>query len=148
MSKRSSRTLAIVWIAFVGAASARIGAAAPRRQVTSQCLPADGRAAGLIAIFKNIIKSTDARDIALRDDVGLTGVDTSGIAVVTDTAICARAAAAIDQLANGKNSGRLVYVLRAGSSHFIVEDPHATAGEYVSVAVFDSQFKLVRMLLI
>jgi hypothetical protein len=147
MGKCAIRSATVCCILTVGSALVRDGAGAQSGQVASQCLPADGTAAGLIGVIKNIIKSTNAHGIALRDDVGLTGVDTSDIAVVTDAAICARAAAAIDELAKVKASGRLVYVLRAGPNRFIVEDPRAKAGEYVSVEVFDSRFKLVKVLL-
>ena len=117
------------------------------RTVSTQCRAADANSASLIKYVTRLINTTDPKTAALRDSVGLGGVNPSSLVLVTNAMTCAKAATAIDKLANVRNSGRLVYVVQAGASRFIVQDPGATAGEYGTVLIFDSHFSLIRSLL-
>ena len=78
--------------------------------------------------------------------MGLTRVDTSTVSLVTNAAICQSVANATDVLANVTNSGRLVYVVQAGSAgniRYFAQDPNEGAGDYLPAFVFDKKFNLV-----
>lgn len=117
------------------------------RVLSTQCLTADAHSANLIALVTGLINTTYPDEASLRDSVGLGGVSPSSLVLVTNAMTCAKAATAVDKLANVRNSGRLVYVVQAGSSRFIVQDPTATAGDHWTVLIFDSHFSFVKSLL-
>jgi hypothetical protein len=115
--------------------------------LSTRCLAADAHSANLIAYVTGLINATDPDETSLRDAVGLGGVSPSSLVLVSSAMTCAKAATAVDKLANVTNSGRLVYVVQAGSHRFIVQDPNATAGDHWTVLVFDQHFTFIRSLL-
>lgn len=125
-------------------AFASLQSQSPVAGVRSQCRGADSASADLIGYITELINTTDVQLAAMRDSIGLTGVSPSSLVLVTDKTTCAKAAAALDNLANVQSSGRTVYVVQAGTSRYIVEDPNGTAGEYLMVWVYDSRFRLVQ----
>ncbi len=112
--------------------------------LTSQCRDADSASANLISYVTDLINTTNVQLAALRDSLGLTGVSPSSLVLVTDKTTCANTAAALDKLANVQNSGRTAYVVQAGTSRYVVEDPNGTAGEHLMAWVYDSRFKRVQ----
>jgi hypothetical protein len=120
---------------------------APSSTGRSQCRPPDEYAEALMINVKDLINPRFPGLAGLRDTVGLGGVDTSSVVLVTDRTTCARAASVLDSLANVRNSGRLVWVVRAGAQRYIVKDPDVTAGEWGTSWIFDSHFNYVAVIL-
>ncbi len=118
-----------------------------RGGASSQCLGPDEGSAALINWDKALITSTIPNLAALRDSAGLGGVDTSSVVLVTDPTTCASAASAVDKIMGVRSSGRLVYVVQAGTQRFTVKDPNLASGEHITVWVFDTRFRLVRAIL-
>jgi hypothetical protein len=141
-----SNGLRLVAAAISMIACQSLGAHATARS-GSQCLPADARSASLMQYVAGLINDRDRDSRILRDSVGLRDVPASSLVLVTDPAICARAAGVFDSLASVKKSGRLLWVVRAGKARYAVQDPKATAGEWATVMILDSEFRLVRVLL-
>lgn len=111
---------------------------------SSQCIAADTTSTFLISTIRELITGgkSASRD-SLRNRLGLSGIDTTSVTLVTSSHTCASAASAVDQLANVSSSGRLVYVIQAGKQRFVVADPNDHTGEYHRSFVFDSHFSLV-----
>lgn len=146
MLTRVLRCVAVVAGVFLLGANA----AAARSEGVSQCLGPDSTATALVDFVRNLINGTNVHIDSLRDNIGLGGLDTSSVTVVTNSRTCASAATAIDQLLHVSPSGRLVYVIQAGTAsrtRFIVEDPNNKAGEWLRAWVFDSHFNLLKALL-
>lgn len=112
----------------------------------NQCLPADSLSADLIGYVTGLITTTDSARAVLRAAAGLTGVNPSSVALSSDSTTCAKVAAALDAMANVTNSGRLIYVVTAGTKRIIAEDPNGIAGEHLLVTVFDNHEKFVKLI--
>jgi hypothetical protein len=115
-------------------------------QSGSLCLGPDTNSTAIVNWVRHIIKGTNVHIDSLRDNIGLGGVDTSSVSVVTKSQTCGDAAAAIDNLANLWGTMRKVYVIQAGRQRYIVQDPNDKAGDWVRTWVFDSRFHLVSAL--
>ncbi len=137
-------TRVAVTTAAIGAVLSTVKPEPKVAAASSQCLGADSVSANLISYITDLINTTNVQLAALRDSVGLTGVSPSSLVLVADKNICAKAAAALDNLANVQSSGRLVYVVQAGNSRYVVEDPNGTAGEHLMAWIYDSRFRLVQ----
>jgi len=116
----------------------------------SQCLGPDSTSAAVVDFVRKLIKGTNIHIDSLRDNVGLAGLDTSFVTVVTSSKTCASAATAMDQLLKVSPSGWLLYVIQAGTgtrTRLIVEDPNDKAGEWLRAWVFDSHFNFLKAIL-
>ncbi len=122
------------------------GTSAAQRGGGSLCLGPDTISTGLINWARQIIKTTDVHADSLRNSIGLNGVDTLSVALVTTSKTCASASAAIDQALHLSPSGHTVYVLQAGRQRFLVQDPTDKSTEYARAWVFDSHFNFVAAL--
>ena len=120
---------------------------APSSTGRSQCRPPDEYAEALILNVKDLINTRLPGLAGLRDSVGLGGVDTSSVVLVTDRVTCAKAASVFDSLANVRDSGRLVWVVRVGTQRYVVKDPDWTAGEWWTTWIFDARFNFLVVLL-
>lgn len=138
----------IVVIGSLTAGVLALGVSASPARMTggSQCLGPDSNSTAIVNWVRNIIKSTDVHVDSLRNKVGLGGVDTLSVSLVTTSRTCASAATAIDQLANISTSGRLVYVVQAGNKRYIVQDPNDAMGNATRTWVFDNRFNVVAAL--
>lgn len=117
------------------------GSSSRRSSATSQCIGSDTTSMLLISTVRELItggKSVSAD--SLRNRLGLAGIDTTAVTLVTKSSTCASAAAAIDQLAHVSSSGRLVYVIQAGKQRFVLADPNDRARRNF---VFDTHFSLI-----
>lgn len=134
------RILSVLFVIFASTST-------PSRAQESACLPADDGAVVLTQFANHLITSTDSLERELSKDLGLVGIKTSELTQITKGNECARAAAVMDSLAKTPNSGRRVYLLKAGARRFFVKDPKATAGEWSTSFLFDNDWKLIRVLL-
>jgi hypothetical protein len=103
-----------------------IGATATSRPAspftaTFQCPTATPAASVTIANFKRSLSTGDANSSSLKTSVGLTGVDSSSVTIVTDSIVCTRVTHAIDS-AFKDTSTASYFVLHAGTSY--VAFPH------------------------
>lgn len=122
------------------------GTAATAQQ--TQCQPADSNSANLIQYVTYVVTSIDPGMSSMRSSLGLTGVNPSSITLASDSKTCKAAAEALDALAGTPQSGRKVFVVKAGTFRYVVEDaaivPPASRG---SAFVFDRKFVFIRALL-
>jgi hypothetical protein len=113
----------------------------------SSCLPADSFSTYLSDYIKALLSSTDSATKALVQTLGLQGVKTTDVSPITSGQTCKKAADAIDQLANTPNSGRRIYVVKAGKSRYVVRDPNDSVGNALRAYILTSSFVYVKALL-
>jgi len=119
--------------------AATTGAAA---DVSGSCAPKDERSDRLIANFKAFVGKTDMGGTIEKTTMGLKTVTPSQVSVVTDKAICAKAAAAFDTKQLQKRSSYSLYVVTLGSSYG-VEDTKMLQAGFETAYVFDSNWKYI-----
>jgi hypothetical protein len=109
---------------------------------SSQCKAADSISTRVNGFISDLLLSTDSGDIAMRDTVGINGVQPSQVALVTDSRICSRLASEIDHLAGVNNSGRVIYAFSVGNT-FGALDPTIKASEWVQLLFYDNHYKFL-----
>jgi hypothetical protein len=138
----------LVVIAATGA-----GGATHTRAVTGTCAPKDVRSDRLIAHFKNFVGETGIGGTILKKELGLTDVTPSQVTLVTDNAICSKAAVAYDrhldtytkkigQQSVQKRSSYSLYVVTLGSS-YAVEDTKSLQPGFETADVYDKDWKYI-----
>lgn len=126
---------------MMSAAAARAGTpGAPA--IAGRCAPRDARSDRLIANFKAFVGKADLGGTVEKKTMGLATVTPSQVALVTDEAICAKAAAAFDRKQLEKRSSYTLYVVSLGSS-FGVEDTRMLQAGFETADVFDSDWKYI-----
>ncbi len=75
-----------------------------------------------IAALKEMMSSRDADELAMLNRLGLAGLDSSAVHVVTDAGVCGRVAAAVESAAHFTPAGSPFLVLRAGP-RYVAFDP-------------------------
>jgi hypothetical protein len=117
-------------------------------QQQSQCQPADSVSENLVRFVTDLVTSTDPGMASLRSTLGLSGVSPSSISLVSDSKTCKNAAEAFDVLAGTPQSGRKVFVVKAGSSRYVVQAPAlGPVDTKVGAFVFDRRFVFIRAVL-
>jgi hypothetical protein len=109
---------------------------------SSQCKAADSISTRVNGSISDLLLSTDSGDVAMRDTVGINGVQPSQVALVTDGRICSRLASELDHLAGVNNSGRVIYAFSVGKT-FAALDPAIRAGEWVQLIFYDNHYKFL-----
>jgi hypothetical protein len=141
VSRRLETTLLMTVVLMMNAA-----AAAPRstgaRAITGNCAPKDARSDRLIANFKDFVRKTDMGGTVEKTTMGLATVTPSQVVLVTDKAICTKAAAAFDTKQLQKRSSYTLYVVTLGSS-FGVEDTRMMQAGFETADVYDSNWKFI-----
>jgi hypothetical protein len=116
--------------------------------VAGNCAPKDTTSDRLIAKFKSIVTSKTLAAQVYRSQLGLENVTPSQIVLVTDKAICTRAAVALDaQLAQNKRfytkrTNYTVYVLTLGTSYGVLSNTIVDS-RYTVADVYDRNWKYV-----
>ena len=100
----------------------RRAAASAEAGVGGACAGAGDGGELRIAALKEMIASQDADEMAVTTGLGLQGVDSSAVHVVTDGGVCGRVAAAIESAAHFAPAGVPFLVLRAGP-RYVAFDP-------------------------
>lgn len=116
-----------------------------RAQGTGGCDPDTG---GTYQYLRNRYTTiaTDSATGESRAQLGIPLLSANQVTFVTDSTSCRQASAAYTQAEGDNVSGRLVYLLRLGSSRYLVVDKNKYAGEWLIVWVFDSAFTpLIRL---
>lgn len=116
------------------------GEAMNARAVTGRCASRDVRSDRLVAHFKTFVGKTDMGGTIEKTTIGLKDVTPSEVVLVTDNAICARAAVAFNAKQLQKRSSYTLYVIRLGSSYG-VEDTVELQPGWETADVFDSNWK-------
>lgn len=125
-----------------------IGAPPAILSAQSQCRGADSATIGRIASVKKMMISSDSRWTATRTAYNLPIVNDTAIVVVADSATCASAASAYNGAlpSAARVSGRSVYVIRVGSTRYVVWDISSVDGlddEHEVVVVLDSSYNVL-----
>ena len=116
------------------------GAGATTPMGPSPCLGPDSVTAQNLPILDSIANGVTVEMRATRDSLGLPVAQSMVRAsLVTENAICAQAASAIDGIVGSLPSARRVYVYRLGKA-YAVEDPTRLAGGWRQIAFFTSAF--------
>lgn len=101
--------------------------------------PESRHARGFIAYARSMLGME--RSTPARERLGLPRLDASAVVLVTDSAICTKAAQAIVRTGGGVLPAN-VYIIQAGEVWW-VEDPMRKVGEYINGMIFDSTFARV-----
>ena len=141
MSRRHETTLLLTALLMMNAAAATPGTTGAR-VITGSCAPKDARSDRLIANFKAFVGKTDMGGTVEKTTMGLANVTPSQVALVTDKAICTKAAAAFDAKQLEKHSSYALYVVTLGSSYG-VEDTKMLQAGFETADVFDSNWKYI-----
>src|ERR1700737_3874423 len=117
VSRRLERALLLMTaLLMMNAATARAGTTGVP-PITGTGAPKDARSDRLIANFKAFVGKTDMGGTVEKTTMGLATVTPSQVVLVTDTAICTKAAAAFDTKQLEKRSSYTLYVVTLGSSY-------------------------------
>lgn len=136
MTKTAFLAVALL-MAFFASAHARGG------NESTACMPPSGYADDFRSYIVTLATSTDSVDQAVRTSNDIPAIsDTTQIAFVTDSTVCATAAAAHAQAAQQSGAPLPVYVLRVGPTRYIVFNGQS-AGEFFTYYVFDDRFSLL-----
>ena len=134
-------------------AATATGGAAHARAVGGSCAPKDARSDRLIAHFQAFVGEKGMGGTILKKELGLADVTPSQVALVTDNAICSKAAAAYDkhldtytkkigQQSVQKRSTYSLYVVTLGSS-YAVEDTKSLQPGFETADVYDKDWKYI-----
>jgi hypothetical protein len=123
-------------------AATAAGGATHARAVTGTCAPRDERSDRLVANFKAFVGKNDMAGTIMKKTDGVAGVTPSQVALVTDNAICTKAAIAFDKKQLKKRSNYTLYVVRLGSS-YAVEDTVMLQKGFETADIYDSNWTLL-----
>jgi hypothetical protein len=121
-------------------ATTATGSASAADVVSGTCAPKDVRSDRLVANFKAFVGKKDMGGTIEKTTMGLRDVAPSQVGLVTDKAICTKAAAAFDTKQLQKRTGYALYVVTLGSSYG-VEDTQMLQAGFETAYVFDSTWK-------
>lgn len=142
VSRRPERALVLlILMLMMNAAAARVGATGVPA-ITGGCAPRDARSDRLVANFKAFVGKTDMGGTVEKTTMGLATVTPSQVLLVTDNAICTKAAAAFDAKQLENRSSYTLYVVTLGSSYG-VEDTRMLQAGFETADVFDSNWKYI-----
>ncbi len=141
ISRRLEATL-LTTALLVMSGVVQIAGATPARVVTGTCAPKDERSDRLIANFKAFVGKNDMAGTIMKKTDGLAGVTPSQVALVTDNAICAKAAIAFDKKQLKKRSNYTLYVVSLGSS-YAVEDTVMLQRGFETADIYDGKWTLI-----
>ncbi|HEY2895651.1 MAG TPA: hypothetical protein VGJ12_00830 [Gemmatimonadaceae bacterium] len=96
----------------------------------------------LIANFKAFVGKSDMGGTIEKTTMGLKDVTPSQVTLVSDKAICTKAAAAFDTKQLKKRSSYSLYVITLGSSYG-VEDTEMLQAGFETADVYDSNWKYI-----
>jgi len=100
--------------------------------------------ANLVATYKWLATATDTSNVARRLKMGLPAIESSEVTLVADTAVCRNAVNAFNAaLLPDSATTTEVYVIRFGSTRYVVVDDLRRAGEWAYRVIFDSAFTQV-----
>ena len=131
-------------VLMVMIATSAAGGATRARVAGGTCAPADERSARLIAHFKAFVGKTDLGGTIEKKTAGLSDVTPAQVHLVTDNAICSKAAVAFEKNLLQKRSSYSLYVVSLGSS-YAVEDTKMLQPGWETADVFDSNWKYVEV---
>src|SRR4051812_23268875 len=137
------RQLETALIALI-AATASAHSTSHARAVSGTCAPKDVRSERLIAHFKAFVGKNDMGGTIEKTTMGVKDVTPAQVSLVTDKAICTKAAAAFDKkvIPELKRPSYALYVVTLGSS-FAVEDTVMLQAGFETADIFDSNWKYV-----
>jgi hypothetical protein len=145
------RQLATALLVVV-AAGATTGAMRTRA-VTGTCAPKDARSDRLIAELKNFVGNKGMGATIEKTTMGVKDVTPAQVALVTDKAICSKAAAAYDSQLDTiamkigrqsvqKRSSYSLYVVTLGSS-YAIEDTKSLQAGFETADIYDKNWKYI-----
>lgn len=119
-----------------------VAAATSATAASGACAQKDEKSDRIIARFKAFVGKNDMGGTIEKTTMGVKDVTPAQVALVTDKAICAKAAAAFDTRQLEKRSSYTLYVLTLGSS-YAVEDTKVLQAGYEVAYIFDSNWKYI-----
>ena len=138
---RRIESMLLLTVLFMLNAAATAGATGARA-ISGSCAPKDERSERLIANFKAFVAKSDMGGTVEKTTMGLQSVTPSQVVLVTDKAICEKAAAAYVKKELEKHSSYTLYVVTLGSSYG-VEDTHSLQPGFETASIFDRNWNYV-----
>lgn len=143
MSRRLETALLTMAVLLMTAATATAGTTGARA-VSGSCAPRDVRSDRLIAHFKAFVGKNDMGGTIEKTTMGVKDVTPAQVTLVTDKAICTKAAAAFDKQMTPelKRPAYALYVVTLGTS-YAVEDTKMLQAGFETADIFDSNWKYI-----
>src|SRR6476469_945629 len=138
---RRIESMLLLTVLFMLNAAATAGAT-EARAISGSCAPKDERSERLIANFKAFVAKSDMGGTVEKTTMGLQSVTPAQVVLVTDKAICEKAAAAYVKKELEKHSSYTLYVVTLGSSYG-VEDTHSLQPGFETASIFDRNWNYV-----
>jgi hypothetical protein len=125
-------------------AATAMGGATRARAVGGSCAPNDAKSDRLIAELKAFVGKKDMGGTIEKTTMGVKDVTPAQVALVSDKAICAKAAAAFDKqmIPDLKRPAYELYVVTLGTS-YAVEDTKSLQAGFETADIFDSNWKYI-----
>ena len=130
-----------VMMALVVVATIAVGRA-NAAGITGACASKDERSDRLIAELKAFVGKTDLGGMVEKTTMGLKDVTPSQVSLITDKALCSKAATAFDKQLLEKRSSYTLYVVSLGSS-YAVEDTKMLQPGWETADVYDGNWKYI-----
>lgn len=113
---------------------------------TTACMPSSGYADNFRSYVIELTTTSDSVEQVTRTSAQLPIVaDTTQIAFISDSTICAQAAVAHALAANQSGDALPVYVLRVSSTRYVIFNG-SSVGEFLVYYIFDENFNLLSSL--
>jgi hypothetical protein len=117
-------------------------APAPTVSAQSGCLAPDETSARIVTYVTFILTDTSQASARARDSLGISGVEPSQIAPVTNTRTCSKIVTFFDHFEGVTRSGRRVYAYSVGST-IVAQDPNFKSGQWTPLMFLDQTYKLI-----
>ena len=103
------------------------------------CRAADAQSDDMVSLYQYIATSSDADNTAWRTTAGLSAVSLSQVVLLNDTTLCRRAVNAYNAAMPSAQSTE-VFLVKYGTTRYVMQDPAHNAGEYELHLITDSAF--------
>lgn len=107
----------------------------------SPCRTPDSQSDDMVSLYQYVATSSDADNTAWRTTAGLSGVSLNQVVLSADTTLCRRAINSYNAALSTQSSE--VFLVKYGTTRYIIQDPTHTAGEYQLHLITDSAFVTV-----
>ena len=98
----------------------------------------------MLSNYRNIAMLTDSAGMAWRQGIGLLGIDSNQVTLVSDTTICRAAVNAYNTaMLPDTLASSAVDVVKYGTTRYVVADSARVGGEWTTNIVFDALFTQV-----
>jgi hypothetical protein len=112
----------------------------------SSCRATDAGAIRLRSYIRELVTTTAADRVQLRNKLGLAAMDSTRVVLITDDAVCDKLAQGINASVRTTGLVRQLYAVTVGSN-FAAQDPGHPAGEWWPTSTLDKKYKFIAVVM-